>query len=66
MIGHGMTWHDVAKDLIMFSHDSHLHGTHEYIESRVHLKIRVALNLNVLQIQNKIYKITKNCFVFIF
>ena len=46
-------WHDMAKDLITFSSDSHLHGTHKYIESRVHLKIRVALNSNVLQKQVK-------------
>ena len=48
----------MAKDLIMFSHDSHLHGTHEYIESWVHMKIRVALK-NVLQIQNKLNNIIK-------
>ena len=41
----------MAKDSITFSHDSHFHGTHEYIESWVHLKIQVALNSNALQIQ---------------
>ena len=49
----------MAKDLIMFSHDSHSHRTHEYIELWVHLKIQVALNSNVLQIQNKLNKIIK-------
>ena len=49
----------MAKDSITFSHDSLLHGTHEYIESWFHLKIRVALNSNVLQITNKLNKILK-------
>ena len=50
----------MAKDSITISCDSCLHGTHEYIESWVHLKIRVALNSNVLQIiQIKLSKIIK-------
>ena len=52
-------WHDMAMNSIMFSHDSHSHGTDEYVESWVHLKIRVALNSNVLQIENKFNKINK-------
>ena len=47
----------MAKDLVTFSCDSCLHGTHEYIESWVHLKIQVALNSNVLEIENKLNKI---------
>ena len=47
----------MAKDSITFLHDLHLHGTHEYIVSFVHLKIRVTLNSNALQIQNKLNKI---------
>ena len=43
----------------MLSPDSRSHGTHEYIESWVHLKIRVTLNSNVLQIQNKLNNIIK-------
>ena len=43
----------------MFSHDSYLHGTHEYVESWVHLKIQVPFNSNVLQIKNKLSKIIK-------
>ena len=35
------------------------HGTHEYIESWVHLKIHAALNQNLLQIENKFNKIIK-------
>ena len=38
----------MAKNSIMFSHDAGLHGTHEYIESWVHLNIRIALNSNLL------------------
>ena len=49
----------LAKDLITFSHDSHLHVTHENIESQVNLKIQVTLNSNVLQMQNKLNKIIK-------
>ena len=49
----------MAKDLIMFSCNSRLHGTHEYIESWVHLKIQVTLNSNVVQIQNNLNKIIK-------
>ena len=52
-------WHDVAMNSIMFSHDSHSHGTHKYIEPQVHLKIQVALNSYVLQIENKFNKIIK-------
>ena len=52
-------WHDMAKDSFMFQCDSHSETTHKYIESWVHLKIRVALNSNVLQIENKFNKITK-------
>ena len=50
-------WHDVATNSLTFSHDSCLHGTHEYVESCVYLKIRVALNSNVLQIENTFNKI---------
>ena len=46
----------MAEDSITFSHDSCSHGTHEYIESWVHMKIRVTLNSNALQIQNKLNK----------
>ena len=49
----------MAKDSFMFPWDSHLHGTCKYIESWVHLKIRVGLNSNVLQIENKLNKIIK-------
>ena len=49
----------MAKDSFTFPWDSHLHGTHEYIESLVHLKILVTLNSNVLQIENKFNKIIK-------
>ena len=52
-------WHDMAMNLIMFSHDSHSHRTHEYVESHVHLKNQVTLNLNVIQIENKFNKIIK-------
>ena len=52
-------WHDLAKDSFTFPPDSRLHGTHEYIESQVHLKIRVILNSNVLQIKVKLNKIIK-------
>ena len=52
-------WHDMAKDSFMSSRDSCLHRTDEYVESWVHLKIRVAQNLNVVQIENKINKIIK-------
>ena len=52
-------WHDMAKDSFTFPWDSHLHLTHEYIESWIHLKIRVPWNLNVLQIENKFNRIIK-------
>ena len=52
-------WHDVTMNSIMFSCDSHLHGTHEYVELWVHLKIQFALNSNVLQIENEFNKIIK-------
>ena len=32
-------WHDVAMNSFTFSCDSCLHGTHEYVESQIHLKI---------------------------
>ena len=54
--------HDVGyimKNSFMFSCDSHLHWIDEYIESWVHLKILVALNSNVFQVQNKLDKIIK-------
>ena len=47
----------MAMNLITFSHDSCLHGTHKYIESWAHLNIQVALSSNVLQIENKFNKI---------
>ena len=54
-------WCDMAMNSLMFSHDSRSHGTHEYVESRVHLKIRVALNSNVIgvPIENKFNKIIR-------
>ena len=47
----------MAKDSFIFSQDSHLHGTDEYIESWSHLKILFALNSNVLQIEHMFNKI---------
>ena len=52
-------WHEVAKDSFTFLWDSCSHGIDEYVESQVHLKIRVTLNSNVLQIENKFNKINK-------
>ena len=52
-------WHDVAKDSFTFPWDSHSHGTDEYVESWIHLKIQFALNSNVLQIENKFNKIIR-------
>ena len=52
-------FHDMAMNSLTFSCDSCSHGTQEYIESWFRLKILVALNSNVLQIENKFNKINK-------
>ena len=59
-------WHDVAMNLIMFSHDSCLNGTHKYFESQIDLKIRVALYSNELQIENKLNKLIIIVFIVTF
>ena len=49
----------MAKDSIISLCDSCLHRTHEYIESWVHLRIQVTLNLNDAESKNKLNKIKK-------
>ena len=56
MIGHGMRWNDITKNSFTFSHDSHCQRINSVT---LHLKIRVALNSNILQIENKFNKIIK-------
>ena len=54
-IGHGMRWHVITKNSFMFSCDSYWHVTKSIM---LHVKIQVTLNSNVLQIENKLNKIT--------
>ena len=42
MVQCSMTWHGIGKNYFMFSHDSHLHRTHECIELWIHMKTQLA------------------------
>ena len=47
MIQHSMTLCDIEKNSFMFSHDSPLHRTHEWIESLIHLKTQLGLEIQM-------------------
>ena len=55
-IGHVMRWCDITKNSFTFSHDSQWHGINSVM---LHLKIQVAFNSNILQIENKFNKINQ-------
>ena len=54
MIQYSMTWHDVEKNSITFSCESQSCGTHEYIESWIHLKtqFRIEIQMKYILKQN--------------